>query len=348
MTAPADRASSLLINGRFLTQPQTGVQRAAREISIRLSGQNHLIQPRGPLPGPLGHAWEQTALALQATGGRLWSPCNSGPILARRHAVTIHDAAVLDHPEWFSPRFVALYRWLWPQLAKRARIITVSAYSRQRLAERLGLSESDITVVPNGVGAQFAPASADAIARARRHFGLDDRPYFMTLSTLEPRKNIGLALRAWKVAAAQLGDARLLVLGAQGAAEVFASVGETEAPPGVIFTGRARDDILPALMSGSRGLIYPSLYEGFGLPLLEGMACGAPVITTRLTSLPEVGGEAALYVDAHDSPHLASTMVKLLESDELVRMRGAMGIIRAAQFSWARATLAMHGLLNAL
>ena len=349
MSRAAGESPGVVINAQFQTQPLTGVQRVAREIVPQLAAPSRLIAPPMRLPGPLGHGWEQTVLAAAARGRRLWSPCNSGPILAARHLVTLHDAAVLDHPEWFSSRFAGLYRWLWPQLAQRARIVTVSAFSRARLAERLGLPESQIAVAPNGVAPGFAPAGEVAISAARAAHGLDGRPYFVTLSTLEPRKNLALVLRAWRAAEPLRGPARLLVAGARGDASIFASAGLDEPLcDDVVFTGRISDERLPALISGARALIYPSLYEGFGLPVLEGMACGVPVVTTALASLPEVGGDAALYVDAHDADDLKTVMLRLLDDDGLVRERGARGLQRATLFNWAKTAKMMDALLDEL
>jgi glycosyltransferase involved in cell wall biosynthesis len=343
------QSPGVVINARFQTQPLTGVQRVAREIVPRLTAPSRLIAPPMRLAGPLGHGWEQTALAAKARGRRLWSPCNSGPILADRHLVTLHDAAVLDHPEWFSHRFAGLYGWLWPRLAGRARIVTVSSFSRARLAERLGLMESEIAIVPNGVAPSFAPADKAAIGAARAAYGLNERAYFVTLSTLEPRKNLGLVLRAWRAAQPLRGPARLLVVGARGDDSIFADAGlDGPLSEAVVFTGRLSEERLPALISGARALIYPSLYEGFGLPVLEGMACGVPVVTTALASLPEVGGDAALYVDPYDADDLKAVMLKLLDNDGLVRERGARGVRRAALFSWAKTAKLMDALLDEL
>jgi glycosyltransferase involved in cell wall biosynthesis len=295
----------------------------------------------------MGHVWEQAVLPVRAGSRVLWSPCNTGPIAARRHVATLHDAAVLDHPEWFSKGFAALYAGLWPLLARRARIVTVSEFSRDRLATRLALPLDAITVVYNAADERFRPAEPSAIAEVRQRHGLGDGPYFLTLSTLEPRKNLPLVLRAWDKVGAGLSGARLVIAGAQGGRRVFAESARagTIAREGVVETGHVAEADLPVLIAGARALLYPSLYEGFGLPVLEAMACGAAVVTTRCGALPEVGGDAVLYVDPHDETELAATMAGLYEDEALAAAHGAAGLARAKRFSWDAAARQMDAIL---
>ena len=338
----------IAINARFRRGPQTGVQRVASELVQRLDLPMAEFAPAGTATGVRGHVWEQMALPVRLAGAPLFSPCNTGPVLVRAQVALLHDAATFDHPEWFSRGFVASYRALWPLLARRARrIVTVSEFSRGRLAEALGLPRVAIEVVPNGVSAHFAPQSAPAIGQATAAFGLTPGRYFATLSTLEPRKNLGLVLEAWRRLTGRLpADIRLVLIGGSGGGHIFRGEGGgSDDPAGVIRTGFVTDAMLPALLGGAIALVYPTRYEGFGLPPLEAMACGTPAIVTPLASLPEVCGEAALYVDADDGKALADYMADLVRSPSLRAELAEAGLARAAGFTWDNAARHMREIL---
>ncbi len=340
--------SGLAINGRFRHQKMTGIQRVAESITSRLRTPHTVIEPERLCEGLKGHAWEQFVLPFRAGDKLIWGPCNTGPAVAKSQILTIHGAAVFDHPEWFSPAFVRMNQTLWPLLAKRARkIVTVSHFSRDRISEVLSLPKNRIEVIWNGVDKTFQPAPREAIDRATASVGLTGRPYFATLSTIEPRKNLSLVLRAWKKQ-----DRTCLrifsssSLAEKGKKDVFSKANKLPSNDieGVIFSGYVAEEMLPPLLSGAYGALYPSIYEGFGLPVLEAMACGTPAVTTCQTSLPEVGGEAALYVDPEDPNDLAATLINLASSAGLRMERAAMGLERAKLFTWDEAAARMDGL----
>lgn len=335
----------LIVNGRYRGQRLSGVQRVARELESRLTSERTVLTP-SVASGPAAYAWEQAILPFRARGELLWSPCNLGPVACRNQVVTIHDAAVFDHPEWFSRAFVRANTAIWSVLARRVRqIVTVSHFSQARLSDALGIPLKRIEVVWNGVNESFQPALAAECVEARAAVGLSpEQPYFATLSTIEPRKNLNLVVKAFRSAQARLPQgAILLVIGGQGSNAIFGA----SAPlaglggDGILMSGHVPDRWLAPLLSGSLGVLYPSLYEGFGLPVIEAMASGAPVVTTRLASLGEVGGDVALYVDPSDPDDMAKVLIRLAGSESLRQDLREMGLARAQQFSWPLAARKM-------
>jgi glycosyltransferase involved in cell wall biosynthesis len=320
------------VNGRYLVQRVTGVQRYAREIVARFSGKVDVIQPGPAAKGLRGHLWEQAVLPWRLQRGLLWSPCATGPLAIRNQIITIHDCAFCDCPDGFTRSFASWYRCLVPRLARRAlRILTVSAFSRQRICELFRVPEEKVVVTHNGVAESFRPLSPAALAQAKQRLSLPG-PYVLCAGSLEPRKNLKRLLAAWQRLGSVKNGLTLLLVGATS--HVFRNAG-IDLPPGdVRLAGFATDEDLRALLAGAEAFVFPSLYEGFGLPVLEAMACGTPVVCSSTTSLPEVAGDAAVPVDPMDVDSIASGLMKILEDRDLrVRLR-ERGIARAKNFSW--------------
>jgi len=339
--------NEIYINGRFQRQRCTGVQRVAKEISCLLQAPAKQIIPHYLYQGMAGHLWEQTVLPLHVRDGALWSPCNTGPMAVRRQIVTIHDMAVFEHPQWFSGNFSRLYHFLLPRLARRvAKIVTDSNFSRNRISHFLAVEPAKIEVVYPGVSKRFSPRSPSEIEMAKKSYGLGGQKYFITLGTQEPRKNLKHVFKVWREITEQLGSgAKLLIVGGVTKA-VFQSADAVVLPPNVIVAGYVADSTLLALLSGAEALLYPSLYEGFGLPVIEGMACGTPVITTRCASLPEAGGDAALYVDANSPEEMKKIMLQLLVEPAMREDIAYRGREQAAAFTWERSAANMDALLQ--
>ena len=331
------------INARFRGRAVTGVERFAGEVSSRLAALPNLslseTAPAASLAGLKGHAWEQFTLPRQV--GRdeiLFSPCNTGPVSLRRQLVVIHDAAVWDCPEGFSRSFGMLYRQLLPRLARRAAAVaTVSEFSRRQLAPRLGLSEEDILGLGNAAGPSFVPAAPDRVETTPRE-GL----VLLCVGSMDPRKNLGRLLQAWlslKKRGLLPEEARLQLVGGANPRN-FAGVDRIEGS-GIEWIGRINDAELVSRYQQADAFVYPSLYEGFGLPPLEAMACGCPLLLSHAASLPEVGGAAGagpvLYFDPQSETEIAEAISRFLSFDQAERDRmrkAALG--RAAEFSWDR------------
>ncbi|MBC7853336.1 MAG: glycosyltransferase family 4 protein [Pirellulaceae bacterium] len=329
------------VNGRFMRQRVTGMQRYAREIVARLGSRVELVEPSRAGHGIRGHLWEQVGLPCQLRRSLLWSPCTTGPLGVGSQVVTIHDCAFRDRAECFTPRFAAWLQWLVPRLARRVRrILTVSQFSKDRIAEICRVPPDKIHVVHNGVDPRFHPATIGEIAAARAKFDLPEN-YLLSVGSLEPRKNLPRLLEAWQnVVSVQLASnqqvrPKLVLVGTTAA--IFASA-KLEAPAeSVILTGYVPDELLPALYSGAAAFVYPSLYEGFGLTVLEAMACGTPVICSSTTSLSEVAGDAAVLVDPNDVAAIGHAIQNLLANDHLRSFLRGRGLDRVGQFTWDRA-----------
>lgn len=327
----------IAVNTRVLGHPLTGVQRYTHEILRHFPADIGLVGPAHWFSGPRGHAWEQLALPAKLGDRLLWSPSNTGPLAVKRQVVTCHDIASFDDSGSVRRSFASWYRFLLPRLYPRARaIIAISEFTRQRLVERLRVDPALVHVVPNGVGEAFRPQSEERQAAARAAYDLPER-FVLSLGSLQPRKNLGRLLEAWRRLPAEARrDCPLVIAGAAGVEQVFKGLALVELPPDVHFLGRIPDDRLPALISAATVFVYPSYYEGFGLPPLEAMACGTPVITADRTSLPEVVGHAGLMVDPFDVDALAGAVESLIRDEDLGRRLASAGIDRAATFTWAR------------
>lgn len=326
------------LNGRFYSHRPTGMQRYALELVDRVGDRLEIIRPKESLRGGFGHLWEQLYLPLATGRGMLWSPNNTGPVSVARQVVTVHDLIPLDHPEWFNPRFVALYRWLMPRLMRRVQhIIAISEFTKGRLLDLFDLNPGKVTVIPNGVDQAFRPASPDRIKEVRASLGLSDKPYVLCVSSFEPRKNLKGLLAAWADLPRSLQNEFQLVLsGARGSSKVFGDAGVGEAPPGIVFTGYVPQDDLPALYSGAEVFAYPSLYEGFGLPPLEAMASGVPVLTSKTSSIPEVVADAGVLVDPSDIDSIQDGLQRLMTDEQMRRDLSERGLNRARALSWDR------------
>jgi glycosyltransferase involved in cell wall biosynthesis len=329
---------AIVVNMRSQTAGLTGVQRYAQRVCARFGDGIETVQPSRPLQGMAGHLWEQALLPILAGRRLLWSPTNTGP-LKRHQVLTVHDVASIDHPEWFDAKFAAWYRWLTPRLVKRvARVITISEFSRQRLAAIADIDPQPIAVIPPGVDERFYPRLSEEILTVRKKLGIPSENYVLSLGSLEPRKNLPRLMEAWSRCVSRFGgEVSLVVAGSPGKKHIFRGLKLDHPPPHVHSVGFVDDDDLPALYSGAIALVYPSMYEGFGLPVLEAMACGTVPIAGNSTSLPEVAGDAGILVDALNVEAIAYAIISIVEDTGLRNDFRSRAIERSRLFSWEQA-----------
>jgi glycosyltransferase involved in cell wall biosynthesis len=318
------------LDARAAARPELGgVERWARELAARLPalGPWEVLAPRPRLVHRAGHAWEQAVLPVRARGADvLLCPANVAPLAHPRTVIVIHDAAPLRRPEWYSRAYVAWQRALLPRLARRAlHVLTVSEFSRRELSELLHLDPARIGVVAGGVSDRFHPG----VVPARR-----PRPYVLCVASHTARKGLG-----GLVAVAREAGVEVVVAG--GHRPQFAAEAGLE---GLTLLGHVPDAELPGLYAGAAAFVLPSAYEGFGLPVLEAMACGTPVVCTPAGALAETAGGAARVVEATE---LAGAVRDLLaDDDERARLRSA-GLERARGFTWEATARAVHGQVSA-
>ncbi len=291
---------------------------------------------------PVRILWEQLAApALAARSGfdLIHGPVNAVPLASRRPSVvTIHDLAFLEYPEQY-PAMQRRYLTAITRASTRraSRVIAVSNYTGQDVAQRLGVDPAKIVAVPNGVSEEFFPRSdTPELAAFRARYQLPEQ-FLLFVGTLQPRKNLIGLIRAYARLPAN-ERIPLYVVGGEGwmYSGIFDEVRRLGVADEVHFPGYAASETLPLWYSAATAFIYPSFYEGFGLPVLEAMACGAPVVTSNRTSLPEVLGDAGLLVDPDDPDDIANAVrILLTDTSRRVSMASA-GLNQARQFTWRR------------
>ena len=260
-----------------------------------------------------------------------------------KYVVTIHDVIPLILPQTFTSRHRAVVRLALARVRRQAdRIIVPSHAVKRDVVRHLGLSEDLVTVTHHGCEPRFHPAADPASLRAvTARYGLPSR-YVLAVGTLEPRKNLTTLLKAFARLrrAGEVDPAlRLVLAGARGWLDepIFRTVRSLGLDVVVHFPGFIDDDDLPDLYRGAELFVFPSLYEGFGLPPLEAMACGVPVVTSNTSSMPEVTGGAAMLVAPLDVDGMAAVIARVLHDDGLRERLRHAGIARARQFSWETA-----------
>jgi glycosyltransferase involved in cell wall biosynthesis len=329
----------IIVNARIAKFKITGVQRYLIELLKYFGDRVHAVSPvEGWERGFRGHLWEQVRLPQLVANNLLFSPNISGPLSVKKQVVTVHDITPIDYPDYLVPEYVLWYRFMIPRLLKGVqRIIAVSNYTKQKIVELIGIEEEKIEVIPNGVDKKYWMTSPDSESNSIRSLGLYSSRYLLYVGSLQPRKNLSRLLQAWGLIQNEVPeDIWLVVAGAEGKKEVFSQLKLSVIPPRVQFTGYVSDDILPIMYRKALGFVFVSLYEGFGLPILEAMASGTPVLASNLTAIPEVAGNAALLVDPYKTEEIADGLLKLIMDDSLRTRLQQKGLEQAKLFSWEK------------
>ena len=304
-------------------------------------------------------AWRALSLSSQITGISLRGMLPEADLVHASNSVvphvgglpsvvTVQDITFMSHPEVHSKLSRFHLRQMVPRACKRAKLVIVpSRATAEELALRTGIHPARMRVVPDGYDEErFTPREGPDDAAALERYGIRP-PFLLFLGTLEPRKNLLRLLDAFALLRGQGIPHRLVLAGGLGWG--YRPVLDRLASEGleghVLRVGRVLDRDLPALYRKAAAVVYPSLFEGFGLPVLEAMACGTPVVTSNTSSLPEVAGDAALTVAPDDVRALAEAMRRAVTDEAVARRLRAAGPVQAARFTWhetARATLAVY------
>ena len=321
----------ILVNGRFLSRRITGVERYATELLNHLGSRVKIIGADRPRQGVWGHLWEQIFLPQKISANDiLWSPANTGPLSVPNQVLTLQDLNPLEHPNWYSPAYSYWYRFFLPLLINVvSRIVVSSNYTERKLIKRFSLSPQKVVTIPAGVDLEKFRRSDPSDIRNR--YGLPEH-YLLFVGSLQPGKNLTVLLQAWSLLTGMHPKFGLVVAGV--GAKVFRQVQYSGKMDNVHFIGYIPDPDLPALYSGASAFIFPSLEEGFGLPLLEAMACGTPVLASTAGAIPEVVSDCALLFDPANVTELAARIDSFLRDRPLQQSLRVKGLERSQQFSW--------------
>ncbi len=295
-------------------------------------------------PIPFPRLWTHLRLSaemLARTPDLLFVPAHVVPLLHPKSIVTIHDLGYLAHPESHPPRqrvmLKATTRW---SARVATHIVAPSEATAQDIRNHLKVPEDRITVIHHGVGSEFAPAPPSEVQRVRQQYGLSRR-YVLAVGTRQPRKNYVRLAQGVRTLLDQGQDVDLVLAGKPG--WLSDRLDKEVQTVGLDERLRLLDYVaagdLPALYSGAAIAAMPSLYEGFGLPLLEAMACGTPTVASNRASLPEIAGGASLLFDAMDSEELSRALLAIMENPELHDKLRRAGVERAARFTWSNAAV---------
>lgn len=260
---------------------------------------------------------------------------HNGPAVA-----TIHDLSFISHPQYHPPKRVAWLSSQLPKTLKRAdRLITDSEKVRRELIDQYNIDEMKVRTIHLGASSEFTIKNVSQTLKTLKKYDLRHGEYLLFIGTLEPRKGVEILLEAWARLPRKLKNAFPLVLaGAPGWANqsLLSRIRYLKDNDGLKYLNFVPHNELPALYSGASALVYPSYYEGFGLPILEAISCGTPVICTANTSMAEIAGEHSLYINAGDTAQLTESIQYLLENESLRQRLSAAGLLRAKEFSWQK------------
>ncbi len=347
------------INGRFLTRQPTGIDRFAAELLgawLQRQGKTRdvrlLVPPSSNLRLPAdwtvptqtigrrtGHLWEQLDLPRHCRGQMLLNLCNSAPLLKKQQLAVLHDASFLVNPSHFSLPYRTWYKYLTAQLMRNTSVIaTVSKFSAAELMRLFGVRSRGIEVIYES-GEHILRSASDPGILTR--LNLVGQRYVLAVGSRTLNKNFGAIVKA----AESLAGMHIKVVAAGGSnSRVFA--GAPLQAENLLLAGYVSNEELRALYENADCFVFPSFYEGFGLPPLEAMHCGCPVLVSRRGAIPEVCAEAAAYCDPESPSDIAQQLVRILSSSALRSQMREAGYDRVKLFTWGRAAETLEGILQ--
>ena len=341
----------LMVNCRFLSQKVTGTQRVAVELckqmkklypSIPFLSPKNILQKNvadmlgvtvvGNSTGQIWGQWELPRFLKKQGCPVLLNLCNLAPLRYPKNIVTIFDLSPFREPLWFSFAFRTYYRFMVPRIIKKAqRILTGSNFSKSEMIGLLGVPENQICVTPYAI-------AENILQLAQKPTYNSNGKYLLAVSSIDPRKNFSRLIQAF--VNTNLKDVKIIFVGAKNKSFNNMHLEENmENKENLIFKGYLTDEELVNLYKNALCLVYSSLYEGFGLPPLEAMACGCPVVISKVASLPEVCGDAACYIDPYDVESIAQGIKKVLADKELRDTLIRKGYERIKMFSWRKCAI---------
>ncbi len=346
----------IYVNARFLTQNLTGVQRYAIELSKQLkrlyNGKIKFVCPKNVINKKVfdeldtiiigkhgGHLWEQWDLPqyLRKHGNPLLlCLCNTAPLYYKNKIVTVHDVAFMAYPQTFSKSFLYVYRFMIPRIMRLAKkVITVSEFSKEEIVKYYGIDREKINVVYNAVGADFCKME-DARLKKQK--------YILAVSSLNYRKNFLAVLKAFSILEKTDKETALYIIGDLKNTN-FAGINIEQYinNPRINFLGRVSDNELIRYYSNAAAFIYPSIYEGFGIPPLEAQRCGCKVIVADIPPLREVVADSGIYCNPYDVNDIASKMLSsITDSNDLFHK----GYTSSMRFSWKTSAEKIKGIIE--
>lgn len=348
----------ICVNARFLTQHMTGVQRYAVEICLefkRMRGDEiEFVSPRNIIQNKYaemlsvqiigkhtGHVWEQIDLPLylrKKGNPLLLNLCNTAPLFYMNKIVTVHDVAFMVYPQTFSKSFLYFYKFMIPRIMRTARkVVTVSEFSKDEIARYYGIERNKIEVVYSAVSGIFQNTILQSKAVS---------PYLLAVSSVNHRKNFISVLKAFQVFKEYNKDVSLYIVG-----DVFNSnfkkinIDAFRNDSRIVFLGRISDEELANYYRNALAFIFPSLYEGFGLPPLEAQLCGCPVLVADIPPLHEVIANSGIYCDPQSINGIAEGMQKVVEAEQLLRLKG---YDNAKRFSFKKSSYQINNIIDNL
>ena len=345
----------VVVNARFLTQGVTGVQRFAMEICLRLKHllkdvefvtPNDVIQKdafrelNAKIVGSHhGHLWEQLDLPkyLKSRGKPLLvNLANTAPLFYKNKIVTVHDVAYKVFPQTYPKSFLLYYNLMIPRLLNGSRhVVTVSQFSKEEICRYYHIDNNKVSVVYNAVSEHFKPLRSTG-----------DTAYFLAVSSMNYRKNFIYILDAFCKYQEMGGKESLYIIGdLKNASFKEIDLCKYSSNPKIKFLGRVSDEELIKFYSNAVAFVYPSLYEGFGIPPLEAQACGCPAICAQASCLPEVFGDSVLYCNPYDSDSLVCAFKKIVSDKDLRKSLCEKGNINTGKYSWEKSAKKLRDII---